>query len=368
MIRPLDSVHYRYYCRCLFVCLPIFHVQASVGILPHKVMEHRFRSLPGSSINRFELENDIISSTFQQSVDVPDSNDTHALVTSAPALNSDPVLDYINQILLEEDSIDGDNQNMFFNLSNLRATQKSFYEALRGNPSSPSRCNSGTLDITFGSSSDDVGHLESKSIVTSDWDYGVDSIVSKSFVASDWNCGVDSIASKSLVTSDWNCGVDSTASKSLVTSDWNCGVDYIASKSLVTSDWNYGFDCIVSKSFVKCDPPSVPISSSSSQSCFDGLSGALCSLGSLDSVPNIFCDEHTESTMNSERGVKEANNLRLPPEDRGGHVNIDKDQSADSLWSLGSLDSVPNIFCDEHTQPTINFERGVKEASNFRLP
>ncbi|CAH9072490.1 unnamed protein product [Cuscuta epithymum] len=57
--------------------------------------------------------------------------------THAPALDSDPVLDYISQMLLEEESIDGNNHNMFIDPSALIAAENAFYEALHENPSPP---------------------------------------------------------------------------------------------------------------------------------------------------------------------------------------------------------------------------------------
>ncbi|CAH9070043.1 unnamed protein product [Cuscuta europaea] len=204
-------------------------------------MDDKFRRLPDCTINRLELENGIIFSTLQ-----------HDLGTNTPALDSDPELDYISQILLEEDSIGWDNNdNMFFDPITLSAAESSFYEALTGNTSSPFHSNSGSSDITFGSSSDDVDHIESKPVV--------------------------------------------------------------------------------SKSSVACDPPELATRSSSSQtSSFDELNGSLCSLDSLDSVPDIFCDEHTESILKLPRGVREAGKCPLPPEARGAIVNIEKDRSDES--------------------------------------
>ncbi|CAH9117095.1 unnamed protein product [Cuscuta epithymum] len=108
------------------------------------VMDHPLRSLPNSSMNSFELENEIIFSTFKPSVDIPDSY-KHALSvaqhpnlgTHDPALDSDSTLNYISQMLLEEESIDGNNQNMSFDPIALRAAENAFYEALHENPSPP---------------------------------------------------------------------------------------------------------------------------------------------------------------------------------------------------------------------------------------
>ncbi|CAH9058851.1 unnamed protein product [Cuscuta epithymum] len=203
-------------------------------------MDDRFRRLPDCTINRLELENGIIFSTLQ-----PD------LGTNAPALDSDPELDYISQILLEEDNIDWDsNENMFFDPITLSAAENSFYEALTGNTSSPLHTNSGSSDITFERSSDDVDHIESKSVV--------------------------------------------------------------------------------SKSSVACDPPELATWSSLSQtSRFDELKASFCSLDSLDSVPNMFCDEHPDSILKLPRDVREAGKCPLPPEARGAIINIE-DRSADS--------------------------------------
>ncbi|CAH9094433.1 unnamed protein product [Cuscuta europaea] len=108
------------------------------------VMDHRLKSLPNSSMNSFELENEIIFSTFKPSLNIPDRY-KHALSvaqhpnlgTHDPALDSDSVLDYISQMLLEEESIDGNNQNMFCDPIALTAAENAFYEALHENPSPP---------------------------------------------------------------------------------------------------------------------------------------------------------------------------------------------------------------------------------------
>ncbi|CAH9130287.1 unnamed protein product [Cuscuta epithymum] len=106
------------------------------------VMDHFIGALPDSSTNSFEWENEIIFSNFKPSEDIPDIC-KHALSmaqhpnlgTHAPALDSDPVLDYISQMLLEEESIGGNNHNMFFDPVALIAAENSFYEALHDPPS-----------------------------------------------------------------------------------------------------------------------------------------------------------------------------------------------------------------------------------------
>ncbi|CAH9094253.1 unnamed protein product [Cuscuta europaea] len=128
-------------------------------------MDHPLRGLPETSINRFELENEVIFPTVEQSLGIPDNDTIHGLSTHSPSLDCDPMLDYICQILLEEDSVDGNNDNMFFDPIALTAAEKSFYEALRGNPSSPFYTN-------------DIDLVESKSSVTYDLSYDVDSVES----------------------------------------------------------------------------------------------------------------------------------------------------------------------------------------------
>ncbi|CAH9111930.1 unnamed protein product [Cuscuta epithymum] len=177
-------------------------------------MDHTLRKLPEADINRL--------------------SNMHAL---GPALDSDPMLDYIFQILLEEDSIDGNNHNMFLDPLALSATEKSFIEALHGNSSSPFHSN-------------DVRPIEPKSSETSDWSYGV-------------------------------------------------------------------------------DLPDLTVLPSLSMTNLGGLNGALCSRDSHDIVPNIFCDDNTESILKVQRGEEEAEKHQSPPETRDVVSNIEKDRSAD---------------------------------------
>ncbi|CAH9094280.1 unnamed protein product [Cuscuta europaea] len=93
----------------------------------------------------------------------------------APSPASDPVIKYINQILLEED-IDENSHSMFYDPVALRAAENSFYEALHESPSLPSQKplfhNNGadtTTESTIGSFNtyQIVGPEESKSYLDS---------------------------------------------------------------------------------------------------------------------------------------------------------------------------------------------------------
>ncbi|VFQ98208.1 unnamed protein product [Cuscuta campestris] len=84
-------------------------------------MDHRSSTLP-----RFELGNEIIFTTLKQPLDNAEN------APSTP--ESDPVIEYLNQILLEDDDND---QSISYDPIALRAAEKSFYEALHMNPSPP---------------------------------------------------------------------------------------------------------------------------------------------------------------------------------------------------------------------------------------
>ncbi|CAH9136900.1 unnamed protein product [Cuscuta epithymum] len=199
-------------------------------------MDHQLRKLLQANINRLGLEREMVSSTAEQSLD---SSNMHSL---GPALDSDPELEYIFQILLEEENIDG---NMLFDPIALRATEKSFMEALHGYSSSPFHSN-------------DVDPIEP-----------------------------------------------------------------------VASDWSYNIDPIKSQSSIACDLPNLTIQPSLSNTNSGGLNGDLCSLDSLNMVPNISSNDYLESILKSQMGVEQADKYQSRPEIKDVVSNIEKDQLAD---------------------------------------
>ncbi|VFQ91398.1 unnamed protein product [Cuscuta campestris] len=102
-------------------------------------MDHSLSTLP-----RFELGKEIILTTLKQPLDNAESSKDESLpldVTNAPSTGigtnastpeSDPVIKYLNQILLEDDEND---QSTSYDPIALRAAEDSFYEALHQNPS-----------------------------------------------------------------------------------------------------------------------------------------------------------------------------------------------------------------------------------------
>ncbi|CAH9144132.1 unnamed protein product, partial [Cuscuta epithymum] len=124
--------------------------------------DHWFSRLPESSANESELENEIILSTLKETRDIPDSHKDASLVTRASNLDSqyehysDPTLEYISQMLLEDSNIDeNNNPSVYYDPISLRAAEKFFYDALHRNPSSPNQeplfanTKSGSRDSTF---------------------------------------------------------------------------------------------------------------------------------------------------------------------------------------------------------------------------
>ncbi|VFQ98211.1 unnamed protein product [Cuscuta campestris] len=112
-------------------------------------MDHRMSMLP-----RFGLGNDIIFTTLKQPLgnaesskdeslplNVTDAPSTRSIGTYAPKPESDPVIKYLNQILLEDDEND---QSVSYDPIALQAAEKSFYEALHQNPSPPNQWESGS--------------------------------------------------------------------------------------------------------------------------------------------------------------------------------------------------------------------------------
>nr|GLL30979.1 scarecrow-like protein 14 [Ipomoea trifida] len=119
-------------------------------------MDHQFSRLT-DSVNRFLLEDENIFSSLKRSPDIPGSYNVDSLPLDnvdaplvihdpnlgsyAPTLDypddhdSDTVLKYLNQILLEE-NID-ENPSMFYDPIALKAAENSFYEALKEKPPSP---------------------------------------------------------------------------------------------------------------------------------------------------------------------------------------------------------------------------------------
>ncbi|CAH9075080.1 unnamed protein product [Cuscuta epithymum] len=114
-------------------------------------MDHQL-SRPCESVSRSELENDI---NFSLPLNVMDAHSTA----------SDPVIKYINQILLG-DSIDENTHSMLYDPVVLRAAENSLYEALHDNNSADT-----TIESTIGSFNTDqwiVDPEESKSSPDSD--------------------------------------------------------------------------------------------------------------------------------------------------------------------------------------------------------
>ncbi|CAH9144124.1 unnamed protein product [Cuscuta epithymum] len=114
-------------------------------------MDHRLKRLPDSYLNRLDPENEVIFSTIQQPLDIADVHKDAPSITQfpnlgtySPTLDTDSVHKYLSQFLLEEESIDGNNLNIFFDPIALSATENSFYEALYDNPSSPVHSNAGS--------------------------------------------------------------------------------------------------------------------------------------------------------------------------------------------------------------------------------
>ncbi|VFQ98210.1 unnamed protein product [Cuscuta campestris] len=102
-------------------------------------MDHRSSTLPG-----FEPGNETIFTTLKQPLGNAESSKDESspldvtnapstgIGTHAPKLESDSVIEYLNQILLEDDEND---QSISYDPIALRAAEKSFYEALHQNPS-----------------------------------------------------------------------------------------------------------------------------------------------------------------------------------------------------------------------------------------
>nr|GMD64432.1 scarecrow-like protein 14 [Ipomoea batatas] len=158
----------------------------------HIYMDPRFTGLP-DSVSSFKVEDEFLFSSFQQSQDFPNNYLDGSLpdfmgvplITPSPDSgyfpppaeldspddqDADPVLKYLNQILLEE-NID-EKPSMFHDPIALKAAEKSFYEALAKGPPSPyqshgnyntespdslfgNSCEPSTSSSTFGSSNTD---------------------------------------------------------------------------------------------------------------------------------------------------------------------------------------------------------------------
>ncbi|CAH9094266.1 unnamed protein product [Cuscuta europaea] len=141
-------------------------------------MDHRLKRLPDSYLNRLEPENEVIFSTAQPSLDIPDIHKDAPSITQfpnlgtySPTLDSDRVHKYLSQFLLEEESIDGNNPHIYFDPIALSATENSFYEALCDNPSSPFHSNAGSSrhrDTPIQSSSQTNSDGLNSSLYTSD--------------------------------------------------------------------------------------------------------------------------------------------------------------------------------------------------------
>ncbi|CAH9144128.1 unnamed protein product [Cuscuta epithymum] len=91
-------------------------------------------------------------STFQQSLDIPDIDNNAPPITQSltefgtyyPTLDSGPVHNYLTQYLLEEESIDGNNPDMYFDPIALSAAESSYYEAMHHDHSSTFHSNAGS--------------------------------------------------------------------------------------------------------------------------------------------------------------------------------------------------------------------------------
>nr|GMD73364.1 scarecrow-like protein 14 [Ipomoea batatas] len=139
-------------------------------------MDPRFTGLP-DSVSSFKVEDEFLFSSFQQSQDFPNNYLDGSLpdfmgvplITPSPDSgyfpppaeldspddqDADPVLKYLNQILLEE-NID-EKPSMFHDPIALKAAEKSFYEALAKGPPSPYQShgnyNTESPDSLFGNS------------------------------------------------------------------------------------------------------------------------------------------------------------------------------------------------------------------------
>ncbi|CAH9075124.1 unnamed protein product [Cuscuta epithymum] len=120
-------------------------------------MDPQLRRLPDSNINTLELENDLIFSAFKQSEDIPDTYIGALSIPQrpdhAPSMGSDRMIEYLNQILLEEDIDDENTHDSFWDPIALRDAENSLYEALLGKTSSH-------FDTSVGSYTCDVGSTD----------------------------------------------------------------------------------------------------------------------------------------------------------------------------------------------------------------